>query len=307
MTTINDISDLVRILQDNPAWAEAVRSVLLSRELLNLPEEFANFAKTVRENSETVNRRLERLEGDVSELKAGQSRLEGDVTELKAGQARLEGDVSELKAGYARLEEGQARLEGDVSELKAGQARLEEGQARLEQRQSEMQTGMNRMRGEIGYLAGSNFQRQAITVISRVARNYFGLQEATLVQQADAAANHPLSLVLNEAADNDSVDFTDEDAIGVELADAVVFGRDQDGNDTYLLMEASVTVMDDDVERARERADLLERATGAPTKAVVVGAEITETATQLAEERQVTFVPFNPRAARPLAWMSERN
>ena len=135
MTTINDIADLVRILHEDPAWAEAVRSVLLSQELLKLPEEFANFAKTVRENSETVNRRLD-------------------------------------------------RLEGDVAELKAGQARLEEGQARLEQQQAEMQTGMNRMRGEIGNLMGSDFQRRAGIIAVRFAKRDFHLQDATLVHQA---------------------------------------------------------------------------------------------------------------------------
>ena len=41
MTTINDISDLIRILRDDPAWADAVRSVLLSQELLR------NYLKTV--------------------------------------------------------------------------------------------------------------------------------------------------------------------------------------------------------------------------------------------------------------------
>ena len=43
MTTINDISDLIRIIRQDPDWAEALRSVLLSKELLALPETFAAF------------------------------------------------------------------------------------------------------------------------------------------------------------------------------------------------------------------------------------------------------------------------
>ena len=37
MTTINTIEDLARILRDQPTWAEALRALLLTQELLDLP------------------------------------------------------------------------------------------------------------------------------------------------------------------------------------------------------------------------------------------------------------------------------
>lgn len=63
MTTINDIGDLVRILREQPEWAEALRGVLLSRELLELPEEFANFVKLTNANFETIYGRLDTIDG----------------------------------------------------------------------------------------------------------------------------------------------------------------------------------------------------------------------------------------------------
>ncbi len=63
MTTINDIGDLVRILREQPEWAEALRGVLLSRELLELPEEFANFVKLTNANFETIYGRLDNIDG----------------------------------------------------------------------------------------------------------------------------------------------------------------------------------------------------------------------------------------------------
>ena len=60
--TINNIGDLIQILQDQPQWAEALRGVLLSRELLELPEEFAKFVQLTNANFELVNTKLERLE-----------------------------------------------------------------------------------------------------------------------------------------------------------------------------------------------------------------------------------------------------
>ena len=81
MTTINDIGDLVRVLREQPEWAEALRGVLLSRELLELPEEFAQFVKLTNANFQTVNARLERLETDVAEIRR-------DVGPIKGAHAR---------------------------------------------------------------------------------------------------------------------------------------------------------------------------------------------------------------------------
>ena len=97
MTTINDISDLVRILQEDPAWAEAVRSVLLSQELQSLPERFDKFVELTRENNELVNRRLERLEEGQQRLEEGQLRLEGRQQLLERDLETLKTDVGTLK------------------------------------------------------------------------------------------------------------------------------------------------------------------------------------------------------------------
>ena len=62
MTTINNIEDLIKLLDENPQWLEALRVRLLTRELIELPEKFAQFATS-------TNQRLGRLEADVSALK----------------------------------------------------------------------------------------------------------------------------------------------------------------------------------------------------------------------------------------------
>ena len=109
MTTVNNIADILRIIREQPEWGEALRAALFSKELLEMPQTLAEFAQV-------TNRRLSSLEGDVSELKAGQARLEVDVAELKVGQARLEGDVAELKAGQGRLEGAVGNLQGNAYE-----------------------------------------------------------------------------------------------------------------------------------------------------------------------------------------------
>ena len=90
MTTVNDIADILRIIREQPEWADALRAALLSQELLEMPQRLTQLTAAFTEFVETSNKRFATLEGDVTELKTGQARLE-------AGQARLEGWVGNLR------------------------------------------------------------------------------------------------------------------------------------------------------------------------------------------------------------------
>ena len=95
-TTVNDISDIVRILRERPDWLETVRGIIVGEELLSLPKQLAEFVAATNENFRLVNERLARLETDVADLKT-------DGTSLRAIVARLEGRFSNFEgAEYER-------------------------------------------------------------------------------------------------------------------------------------------------------------------------------------------------------------
>ena len=79
MTTINTIEDLARILRDQPTWAAALRALLLTQELLDLPVRFDRFVEVQREfnqaHQETnrlTDQRLNAIEGQIGNLQGGQ-------------------------------------------------------------------------------------------------------------------------------------------------------------------------------------------------------------------------------------------
>lgn len=106
MTTVNDFVDILRIIREQPEWGDALRSALLSKEVLELPQRLAEFA-------ETTNKRFDKLEEDVGVLKSDVGVLKSDVSGLKEGQARLESAVS-------RLEGQVGNIRGDSYERKIG-------------------------------------------------------------------------------------------------------------------------------------------------------------------------------------------
>ena len=115
---IATVEDLVHVLDEHPHWLEAVRSRLLTRELLELPQKLAEFAADTERRFETLERRLEALERRLDalerRLEALERRLEAlerrfEVLERQLDQLRT--DVAPLKAAHARNE---ARHEADL-------------------------------------------------------------------------------------------------------------------------------------------------------------------------------------------------
>ena len=97
MTTINDISDLARIIREQPEWADTIRSLLLGKELLELPVKFAEFVELTNRNFQLVYERLERLESDVAEIKTTVSGLETSVSGLETDVSSLRTDMNLVK------------------------------------------------------------------------------------------------------------------------------------------------------------------------------------------------------------------
>ena len=119
METINNIEDLIRILREKPEWAEAVRNVLLTKALLELPNTLAQFTKATAESFRLVNARLTTMEGDIGQLKEGQAGLRTDVNLLKEGQAELQADMTIVKTTQARMGGDLSRLTGQDYESHA--------------------------------------------------------------------------------------------------------------------------------------------------------------------------------------------
>ena len=68
MTTIRTIEDLARILRDQPTWAEALRALILTQDLMEVPNKLDNFIKEQREFKQETTAKLNNLEGNTGNL-----------------------------------------------------------------------------------------------------------------------------------------------------------------------------------------------------------------------------------------------
>ena len=132
MATINTIQDLLRLLDENPEWVDALRARLLTQDLLELPERFSQFV-------EAANRRFDAIE---------------------AGQARLEADMVGFKATVERFVETTNQF------IEATNKRFEENAAQHAQFDADMKV----LRSDIGVLRGSHARTTAIGKAAGIAR-----------------------------------------------------------------------------------------------------------------------------------------
>ncbi len=173
MATINEFSDILSAMEQNPELQEAMRSHVLGQELQRLPavvqqqgellvqvqDRLTELASTLRDTTEQIAsyalvssrvitntvERLDRVESDLAELKASQARLEASVQEIREIQARMEGDIAELKGDMAGVKADVAELKGGMAEVKADVAELKDTQDRMQASQDQMQASQDRM------------------------------------------------------------------------------------------------------------------------------------------------------------------
>ena len=106
MTTINTIEDLIRLLDENPHWAEALRVRLVTRELIELPARFASFA------AETT-ARFDRLESQFSSFAA----------ETNERFTQIDQRFARVDQRFDRIDSVLERIQTDLGYMRGAHAR----------------------------------------------------------------------------------------------------------------------------------------------------------------------------------------
>ena len=269
---------LAAVIRNDDDLREELRREILTEELLRLPSRITRLEADV-----------DQIKQDIGSLKEGQTRMSGQIANLEEGQTRMSGQI-------ANLEEGQTRMSGQIANLEEGQTRmsgqianLEEGQTRMSGQIANLEEGQTRMSGQIANLTGSDYEGKAIEQSRRLVRRHLQMESATLVYASRKNGAEFESEVLLPAIRQDRINRSEADQL--EEADAIIRCHDENGNVICAVVEISVTIQDNDRNRAAARAKLFNLATGLPTRPFVVGQEQEATGS---EAPDVTFLQYQP-------------
>ncbi len=250
--TVRDFTDLVRLLNEHPEWQSELRRIVLTDELLTLPDL-------------------------VRELAEAQKRTELRVEELAEAQKRTEQRLDRLEAVVVELAEAQKRTEQRVEELAEA---IKKTQITLAELTYEIQilTGVQKeMKDRLGALTG--------TVLEIKYREHVGGYFGRWLKQARAVKPESLEDILEESLSHD-------DLLEVLRLDLLVSGRLRGGPDSpeiWLAVEVAYVLDEEDVLRAVQRATLLRKA-GYRALPLIAGEVIKLEAEAVAREKKVAVV-----------------
>ena len=241
------VARMMEELRANPAAQQLLMQALLTREFLGMPL------------------RLERIEAQLDAMLGRMDRLE-------EGQRRLEGQVG-------RLEEGQRRLEGQVGRLEEQVGNLEEGQRSHNRR-------LGSLEDKVGALIGDNLELKLPGRIIPLLSQKIRLRRAELMRSPIFGLKREVSEAAEDAVDAGSLEDWQETRIG--LTDIIMRAqRQSDRAWVWIAVEASSSVRQHDIERARLSADSLSALFGQDAIAVVAGYQIGDDEMRQASEAGV--------------------
>lgn len=214
--------------------ADDLRAFL--RALDQDPEAKAHLARLITEEL------LRGIREEIHALAEAQRRTEERVEELAEAQRRTEERVGRVEEQLAALAEAQRRTEERVEALAEAQRRTEESLRALSET-------VGRLAHDVAVLKGRTLETHYLLH----ADGLFG-PIARGIRVLDGPATEA---VLGPAIDAGRL--SPEEAVDIRRSDVLAVGR-REGAEVYLVAEVSWAIDQVDVERARDRAALLERA-----------------------------------------------
>lgn len=266
MTTINTLQDLNRALIENPEWRAEIRRTLLTEELLELPQRFAEYTNA-------TDRRLDDLTQNMTVLTQRVDVLTQRVDKLTQRMDELTQRFSDYaEATNKRFDDMDRKFEALKEQAVATNRRLD----RLETRQDKMW----------GDWIEAKLPQKMPAIVSRV----FDVRRPYTVLSARYGAASFRGRQFEEEVSNaaDAGVITDDDETRLLVTDLIVRSqRKSDRSTLWFAVEASGVINRDDVERARQSADAIQKVYSQDAIALVYGYDIRDEERELAVKTAV--------------------
>ena len=274
--TMDDFHDLIRLIETRPEWRAELRRLVLTNELLTVPDQLAALRA--------------RSEEQFQALAEAQQRTDLQLTTLTERVTTLTEHVTTLAATQERIDSQLATLTERVTALTVAQERMDSQLATLTEQVAALTRVVHTLTVDVGTLKGksleADYRSRGHAYLSRVVR------------RPHVLTSDELMTIIEDARDRGML--SDIEAQDLYEIDLVVRGRrSEDRIEVYLVVEVSWGVGPRDVERAVQRAHTLAHI-GLVTIPVVAGEHILPEAAELARQSQVWQVT-DGRAISPAA------
>lgn len=285
MTTIDDIHDLHRILVEHPEWRSELRNIILTQELLEVPDRLDTLTATVQaladtssallEHAEATNRRLDSMETHMDNM---ESHMGGMETRMGGVETRMDSMESRMDTLQSSMDE----VKSDVRELKTDVGTLK--------------TDMGSLTTTVDKLRGDGLEDRLTSLIPPLLSREFDVRRVYSMWASRTLASNQrrdeFERTLEEASDSGRI--TDDEETRLQVTDLIVRSqRKSDRSTLWFAVEASGVISDEDVTRVVRSVNAIRKVYAQDAIPIVYGYEISDENMALASEHDVR-VYLNP-------------
>ena len=212
--------------------------------------------------------------------------ISDDLGKLPERMQELGNKMDTVSHSLTLLEE---KVDTGLVRLDSLEEKVDTGFARLDEK---IDTGLNRLEGKLDNHHGAAYESKVARHIQSIAGQHLGLIAVRVLYGGNNDMNAELEETLTAAADNDSETFSQVN----ELLDCdlIISGRRRGSPEReYAVVEASVTVGDNDVSRAADRAAILAQITGTLVTGAAIGSSVPDAQATLAETKEVSAITYS--------------
>ena len=245
MATAITLQDIMDAIDAEPEMLDALRTRLLTREMLEFPEKFAAFqASTAAFQASTA-----AFHASAAEFQNSTLAFQKSTTEFRNSTLAFQKSMLEFKASMLEFKDATEKRFDDMDRRFDG----------MDRRFAHLDIQVNRLNGWVASLSGS---AMAAVIVRRMGyRNMRALKRDELVEMTHVC---------------DTTGIRPGDLDSFVLADAVAEVADGEGKTSYVAMEFSYTARKRDAARAIRNAVFLARFTGFPALAAVAGIQMAD-------------------------------
>lgn len=232
--------------------------------------------------------RLTRMEEIVLDTRERVSNLENVTQENRERIINLEIVAQDTRERVTNLESVTQDTRERVTNLEVVAQDIRERLTNVESVTVENREQLRFMSQTHGQLRGAMLESQLNGQIQFLAETHCNLSNTQILKgnaiPMDHRLQHPLELAQTQSR------ITDQQALQVKQTDFILQGFPFGQAPVWLTVEASCQVGEYDILRSRDRAQILNDATGQPAHAAVAGYEIADPERELAARHQVTVI-----------------
>ena len=195
MPKIDTIEELMLVLNEHPQWLEALRTRLLTRELIELPRRFAEFAASVDQNFAQAEHRVDGIEqtiGGMEQTISGMGeRMDGMEQTISGMGERMDGMEQTISGMGERMDGMQQTISGMGERMDGMQQTIGGMQRTMGEMNERMDTfatkdQQQKIVDRLGRLKGFMAERSARADAHGIAMD-MGLRRPRLLSRAEAA------------------------------------------------------------------------------------------------------------------------